>query len=239
MTKPYWATQPTAFAYARLSPRQGDASIGALLGHFFPGAGFSQDAFALGLFTDNDPPAAVAAMSALDARYAPRPEDTYNMAPYVPWGLYESRTAANADFNARVLDPAPWRPMPDSRWVVEVDVGRRCAVCRGASLRSRVSSSGSSIDCCVHLLVESLRFGSIIDVATAGPGLTSMSNLFGVVSNNVYTSTGPKSGGRGRHASPSSSDFASIPPLDGYGSVGEFRCERSCAHEYQSAYALF
>ena len=116
MTKPYWATQPTSFAYAHMSPRQGDASIGAILGHFFPGSGFSQDAFALGLFTDNDPPAAVAAMSALDARYAPMAADTYNMAPYIPWGLYESRTAANADFISRVMEPAPWRPMTDSRY---------------------------------------------------------------------------------------------------------------------------
>lgn len=115
MTKPYWATQPSSFAYARVSPRQGDASIGALLGYFFPGAGFSQDAFSLGLFSDNDPPAAVAAMSALDARYAPTAADTYNMAPYIPWGLYASRTAANADFISRALEPAPWRPMPDSR----------------------------------------------------------------------------------------------------------------------------
>ena len=68
------------------------------------------------------------------------------------------------------------------------------------------------------------RFGSIIDVAVAGPGLASMSNEFGVASNNVYTAANTANRGHRSRVPVKTADWDNVPPLDGYSVVGTFGC---------------
>lgn len=115
-TRPYWLTRNEAYGYARLPPRVGDRAIGGLFSFLFSGAGFSQDPWPLGSFASNDPPASMWALSALTSPYAPRLSDVVQAAPYIPFGVYQNRTAAAAAFAASGIDPSPWRPMADSRF---------------------------------------------------------------------------------------------------------------------------
>ena len=115
-TRPYWLTRNEAYGYARLSPRIGDRAIGGFFSFVFSGAGFSQDPWALGGFSSNDPPASMWALSALTAPYAPRLSDVVQSAPYIPFGSFPNRTAAATAFAESSVDPSPWRPMPDTRF---------------------------------------------------------------------------------------------------------------------------
>ena len=137
-TRPYWLTQAQGYGYARLPPRVGDSAIAAFFALAFPGAGFSQDPWPFGAFASDDPPASMWALSALTAPYAPRASDVMEAAPYVPWGSYANRTEAAADFAASGRDPAPWRPMADSKWgnifdVAVTGLGLSSASQRGAT----------------------------------------------------------------------------------------------------------
>lgn len=136
-TRPYWQTQATSGAYARLPPRQGDSNIGSFFAHVFPGANFAQDAFPFGLYENNDPPASPFAESAITERYAPTPDDVYTAVSSIPFGTFTDRNAAAAYFQSGSIDPSPWRPMADSRYgdifdVMITDIG----------LSSMSSSSG-------------------------------------------------------------------------------------------------
>ena len=53
----------------------------------------------------------------------------------------------------------------------------------------------------------------------AGPGLSSMSNEFGVANNNVYTTGKASKGRHRRRPTPLTAD--SVPPLDGYSVISE------------------
>jgi len=121
-TKPYWLSQQQGYGYARLPPRQGDAALRGVFNLLLPGAGFAQDPFPFGAFAQDDPPASMWALSSQTAPYAPRLADTYAAAPYLPFGTYQNRSQAAADFAARPRDPAPSRPMGDSTWGNVFDV---------------------------------------------------------------------------------------------------------------------
>ncbi|KOO31269.1 hypothetical protein Ctob_008189 [Chrysochromulina tobinii] len=121
-TKPYWLSQQQGYGYARLPPRTGDAALRGVFNLLLPGAGFAQDPFPFGAFAQDDPPASMWALSSQTAPYAPRLADTYAAAPYLPFGTYQNRSQAAADFAARPRDPAPSRPMGDSTWGNVFDV---------------------------------------------------------------------------------------------------------------------
>jgi hypothetical protein len=136
-TRPYWATQASASAYARLPPRQGDAGIAGFFASAFPGASFAQDAFPFGAYASDDPPASPFAESAITQQYAPTPDTVFTAAPPVPFGTFPNRTAAASFFEGGNVDPSPWRPMADARWGGIIDVA-----VAGLGLSSMAPASG-------------------------------------------------------------------------------------------------
>ncbi len=116
MTPPYWRTQNEAWNYARIPYRQGDRGMDGFFGAAFPGSVYAMDPWPAGSYRVNEPLATPYALSCITPEFAPAPQDVYNAEPPIPFGKYESRDTARADFMNNKIDPSPYRPMGDSRW---------------------------------------------------------------------------------------------------------------------------
>ncbi len=122
ITPPYWRTGNESWNYARIPYRPGDASLDGFFGAAFPGATFAMDPFPFGAYAANDPPASPFALSAVTPQYAPLPEQAFTAPPPIPFGRFNTRHEARQTLEAWRIDPAPWRPLGDSRWGGIVDV---------------------------------------------------------------------------------------------------------------------
>jgi hypothetical protein len=136
LTRAYW--EPSAFVhgYTRLLPRVGDAGIAGFFAYVYPGSTFQRDAFPFGRFEVDNPPASPFALSAVTAPYAPRASDVFTAAPSLPFGAFTDRNAAHAAlYTDPPVDPAPWRPMADTRFgdVFDVQVVGLGLACMGST----------------------------------------------------------------------------------------------------------
>ena len=126
----YAAGSPTLWTYANIpaSARRGASAIDGLLSAAFPGAGgaFGFLAFPFGAFADeSDPPASTFARSSITPMYAPNAKDAFQTSSTLPFGHFHDRNELHTWFHppgAAPKDPAPHRPMADSRWGDMMDV---------------------------------------------------------------------------------------------------------------------
>lgn len=116
MTPPYWRTQNEAWNYARIPYRQGDRGIDGFFGAAFPGSVYAMDPWPAGSYRVDDPLPTPYALSCITPEFAPAPQDVYRAEPPIPFGKYDNRDEARADFMGNKIDPSPYRPMGDSRW---------------------------------------------------------------------------------------------------------------------------
>lgn len=116
MTPPYWRTQNEAWNYARIPYRQGDRGMDGFFGAAFPGSVYAMDPWPLGSYRVDEPLATPYALSCITPEFAPTPQDVYKAEPPIPFGKYDNRDEARADFLGNKIDPSPYRPMGDSRW---------------------------------------------------------------------------------------------------------------------------
>lgn len=122
ITPPYWQASRTVWNYARIPYRQGQRALDGLFGLAFPGTVFAMQPFPFGSYQVDDPPASPFALTCIDDYFAPSPEDVYNVAPPLPFGLYADRNAARQTIEKNDNPIAPYRPMGDSRWGDIIDV---------------------------------------------------------------------------------------------------------------------
>jgi hypothetical protein len=109
---------------ATSGPR-GGAAVDGVLSATYPGAGgaFGFLAFPFGAFADpENPPASAFSRSGIAPQYAPDPSDAFQAAAPLPFGRFHDRDAARRWFEDGKQDPAPHRPMADSRWGDVLDV---------------------------------------------------------------------------------------------------------------------
>ena len=101
--------------------------VDGLLAAAYPGAGgaFGYGAFPFGKFEDNlNPPASPWARSAMTDGYAPDPDDVWYAESPLPFGEFHDRNALKEWFRgvSGGRDPAPWRPLADTRWGDVIDI---------------------------------------------------------------------------------------------------------------------
>ena len=117
----------TLWNYANI-PGYASLGSGAVDGFFstiYPGVHgtVGYRAFPFGSFSDNtNPPPSVFARSSITANYAPDNDDVWMATSSLPFGKFRNRTEAQKWFSDNLNDPAPYRPMADSRWGDIVDV---------------------------------------------------------------------------------------------------------------------
>ena len=116
MTPPYWRIANEAWNYSRIPYRPGDRGIDGFFASAFPGSNFVMQPFPFGSYEVEDPPASPFSLSCVTPRFAPNPEDVRKAFDPVPFGRFGDRGQARDVMNAASLDPAPYRPMGDSRW---------------------------------------------------------------------------------------------------------------------------
>ena len=131
--RPSWsAATPTLWSYANIpvSAVRGAAAIDGLLSAFFPGisasGAFGFLAFPFGEFEDDRHPAASPfARSAVLPPYAPDAKDVFYARSNLPFGAFHDRDELHKWFQSHETggrDPAPLRPMADSRWGDILDI---------------------------------------------------------------------------------------------------------------------
>jgi hypothetical protein len=123
----YAAAAPTLWSYANIptSARQGAAAVDGLLSAAYPGIGGVSGflAFPFGAFEDGMHPAASPfARSAVAPPYAPDASDVFYAQPNLPFGHFHDRDQLHEWFRQGHRDPAPHRPMADTRWGDLLDV---------------------------------------------------------------------------------------------------------------------
>ena len=125
----YAAAASTLWTYANIpaNARRGAAAANGLLGAAFPGAdgAFGYLAFPFGAFADEQtPPPSSFARSSITTMYAPDPKDSFQVTSPLPFGRFHDRDQLHAWFHegGRARDPAPMRPMVDTRWGDLLDV---------------------------------------------------------------------------------------------------------------------
>jgi hypothetical protein len=107
--------------------KRGSGAVDGLLAAAYPGAGgaFGYGAFPFGKFEDNlNPPASPWARSAMTDGYAPDPDDVWYAESPLPFGEFHDRNALKEWFRgvSGGRDPAPWRPLADTRWGDVIDI---------------------------------------------------------------------------------------------------------------------
>lgn len=125
----YAAAAKTLWTYANIpaSARRGAAAVDGLLSTAFPGAdgAFGYLAFPFGAFADElHPPASSFARSSITEMYSPSPQDSFQTSSPLPFGRFHDRDHLHTWFHegGQARDPAPFRPMVDTRWGDTVDV---------------------------------------------------------------------------------------------------------------------
>lgn len=126
ITPPYWRTQAQAWNYARMPYRMGQKAIDGFFATAFPGSNFAMEPFPFGSYGKDDPPASPFALSCVTPEFAPRAEDVFFTEVPLPFGRFENRNQARETMLAQTMDPAPYRPMGDSRWGDILDVLTTC-----------------------------------------------------------------------------------------------------------------
>ena len=125
--RPSWApSAPTLWSYANIpaQARSASAAVDGLLSFAYPGSGILGFlAFPFGSYDDPlHPPASPFARSNIAPNYAPDPDDIFSAAPRLPFGRFHDRNALHAWFLNGGHDPAPHRPMADTRWGDVLDI---------------------------------------------------------------------------------------------------------------------
>ena len=116
MTPPYWRIANQAWNYSRIPYRPGDRGIDGFFATAFPASNFAMQPFPFGSYAKDDPPASPFSLSCVTPRFAPSPEDVSTASDPIPFGRFRDRDEARNTLNAARADPAPYRPMGDSRW---------------------------------------------------------------------------------------------------------------------------
>lgn len=190
--RPSWSNaSPTLWSYANLpaSSRRGAAAVDGLLSAAYPGANaFGFLAFPLGKYASEPPTASPFARSAVAPPYAPDPFDEYFTDPNLPFGAFHDRDALHQWFRqSGGVDPAPYRPMADSRWGDLLDVLVADTNGRWATTLSTLQASGSGYQVVVWansstspeardaLIAFAERGGTVVlAVGTVGPSDVSL-----------------------------------------------------------------
>jgi hypothetical protein len=116
MTPPYWQIANQAWNYSRIPYRPGVRGIDAFFATAFPASNFAMQPFPFGSYAADDPPASPFSLSCVTPRFAPSPEHVSTAFDPIPFGRFHDRDEARNTLNAARVDPAPYRPMGDSRW---------------------------------------------------------------------------------------------------------------------------
>lgn len=116
MTPPYWRIANEAWNYSHIAYRSGDWGIDGFFASAFPASNLAMQPFPFGNYEEDDPPASPFSLSCVTPRFAPNPEDLTKAFAPVPFGRFLNRNEARDTMNTASLDPAPYRPMGDSRW---------------------------------------------------------------------------------------------------------------------------
>jgi hypothetical protein len=125
--RPSWYTgsRTTLWSYANLPSSQNPlaSAFDALVQATFPGVGdFGFLAFPLGAFKKPlDPPGSFSRTYVTEP-YVPNTEDIFYAPPNLPFGNFETRKTLHEWFEKSKVDPAPYRPMADSKYGNVVDV---------------------------------------------------------------------------------------------------------------------
>jgi hypothetical protein len=122
LSPPYWRGTQDAWHHAHVGLRPGDVSLSGFFAMAFPGSRSAMDPFPFGAYEHDDPPASPFALSCVAPEFSQAPEDVFTADPYLPFGRFRSRDEARAAFAVAGADPAPYRPMADSRWGDVLDV---------------------------------------------------------------------------------------------------------------------
>ena len=122
ITPPPWRTTREAWNYARLPYRQGQRAIDGFFAHAYPGSGFAMQPFPFGRFTADDPPPSPFALSSVTSQFTSDPTDVRQAEPPLPFGRFHDRREAARSLREGKIDPAPHRPMGQSRWGDILDV---------------------------------------------------------------------------------------------------------------------
>ena len=121
----YTGTRTTSWSYANIPSNQNPlaSSFDALMQILFPGVGnFGFLAFPFGAFKRPlDPPGAFSRTYVTEP-YVPSKEDIFEASPNLPFGSFDTRNTLHDWFEKGTVDPAPYRPMADSRYGNVVDV---------------------------------------------------------------------------------------------------------------------
>ena len=113
--------------YANI-PGYASLGSGAVDGFFstvYPGVGgtVGYRAFPFGSFSDNtNPPPSYFCKIINNSEVCPNTDDVWMATSSLPFGKFRNRTEAQQWFSDNLEDPAPYRPMADSRWGDIVDV---------------------------------------------------------------------------------------------------------------------
>ncbi|MBN2569798.1 MAG: hypothetical protein JXB42_10260 [Deltaproteobacteria bacterium] len=116
MTPPYWRINNEAWNYSHIPYRPGDRGIDSFFSNAFPGSNFAMQPFPFGSYDIDEPPASPFSLSCVTPRFAPNPEDVRIAAKPISFGQFIDRNSAREKMNRSFIDPAPYRPMGDSRW---------------------------------------------------------------------------------------------------------------------------
>ena len=123
----YAAASPTLWSYANVpaTSRRGAAAVDGLLRAAYPGTGGGGFlAFPFGAFADGmHPSASPFARSSVAPPYTPNPMDAFHAQSNLPFGRFHDRNQLHEWVEQDGgRDPAPYRPMADSRWGDLIDV---------------------------------------------------------------------------------------------------------------------
>lgn len=121
----YTGTRTTSWSYANIPSSRNPltSSFNALLQVMFPGVGdFGFLAFPFGAYKKPlDPPGSFSRTYVIEP-YVPNTEDVFQASPNLPFGRFDTRNTLQDWFKQNSVDPAPYRPMADSRYGNVVDV---------------------------------------------------------------------------------------------------------------------
>ena len=207
----YAAAAPTLWTWANIpaSSRRVAAAVDGILSHAFPGAGgaFGYLAFPFGDFTNEfQPPASPFARSAVHPHAPDKEYDAFQVEATLPFGRFHDRNqlrrwfhnlngSQNSSSPASFRDPAPHRPMVDSRWgdILDVLVADEEGTWSGGSMarkkqdsnlpyRVLVWANGSTTGKSRAAMMQHANAGGVVVVAVGSVGPADAS-LTGVTPN--------------------------------------------------------
>ena len=128
--RPTWSRSSigsTLWNYGNLPgySKRGSGSVDGFFTMAYPGVGgvVGFNAYPFGKFKNNeDPPPSPFARSSISEKYAPDINDIWCSDSSLNFGKFNNRTEASNWFLQNKIDPAPFRPMADTRWGDIIDV---------------------------------------------------------------------------------------------------------------------